>query len=564
MSGSSFIGGTLFLSPGDSFSQSGPSKIGNIVNNANLTQPIDDALATAAADAALPCTQSFTSLNLGNHATNTITGNVGVNVICVQDIVLNTATINLTGPAGAKFVLNIGGKLVLNGSSHILAGGGVQPADILYNLIGAGADVALTGGGGGANCCNSGLDGTLLAPQRKINLSPGLVNGQVISGMDISIVSGSSVRCAPSTGGCTPVTGVNTVTVNAQISEVQSNIIHACVLDSNGIPITASSQCSAAVECSSITTNPPPSCPPVTSSISSGFNGTSISTSNDIWFNANFSAKGIPFTGATIDFQNSSLKILSANGTFIYSVPDGQIVFSPSASCATTMFDGAKWITTVPLSGSDEILLSALGISAPADLKAVTVTWSGTFTASTGGISLSWKWGAAVYTTDITQAQYNNLGVKPAHSNTCVNDNSDHAGTPENVRSAVIGGARGGGGSNFTGSWSSTVSRHSVPRPAVKQQRKSGAADTRARPVLSPRLQRPSKRILAVTERDAMAMPSQPLYQSTPKEFLSRAELDVLRCSVLGSLFCTQGPNFKSGLKPVGCGESVSPRQFPV
>jgi hypothetical protein len=39
------------------------------------------------------------------------------------------------------------------------------------------------------------VDGTLLAPYRKIALSPGLVNGEIISGQNISIVSGSSVRC---------------------------------------------------------------------------------------------------------------------------------------------------------------------------------------------------------------------------------------------------------------------------------------------------------------------------------------------------------------------------------
>ena len=55
--------------------------------------------------------------------------------------------------------------------------------------------VVLSGGGGGTGCCKAIVDGTLLAPTRKIALSPGLVNGQVISGLDISIVSGSSVRC---------------------------------------------------------------------------------------------------------------------------------------------------------------------------------------------------------------------------------------------------------------------------------------------------------------------------------------------------------------------------------
>ena len=126
---------------------------------------------------------------------------------------------------------------------------GVRPKDVLYNVIGTGQDVAFTGGGGGVNCCASSVDGTLLAPQRKINLSPGLVNGQVISGLDISIVSGSSVRCPP---GCTPVSAINTITINAEISSSQSNtnIVHACVRNASGQVITATSTCSAKVECS--------------------------------------------------------------------------------------------------------------------------------------------------------------------------------------------------------------------------------------------------------------------------------------------------------------------------
>jgi hypothetical protein len=36
-------------------------------------------------------------------------------------------------------------------------------------------------------------------------------------------------------------------------------------------------------------------------------------------------------------------------------------------------------------------------------------------------------------------------------------NNSDQAGTPENFKQFVIGGARGGGGSNYTGSYSGTA-----------------------------------------------------------------------------------------------------------
>ena len=67
-------------------------------------------------------------------------------------------------------VFNVTGKLVLTGGGagpQIRVSGSVQPKDVLYNLIGTGADVAFSGGGGGLNCCAAILDATLLAPYRK-------------------------------------------------------------------------------------------------------------------------------------------------------------------------------------------------------------------------------------------------------------------------------------------------------------------------------------------------------------------------------------------------------------
>jgi hypothetical protein len=230
---------------------------------------------------------------------------------------------------------------------------------------------------------------------------------------------------------------------NANIITRTWKAIGACGLTATAIQIIT-------VQCCA------PECPPISSSIASGFNGTSISTANYVWFNANFSASGIPSSGATIQFRNSTITITSSQGNFVYAAPDGKIVFSPTASCATTTFDGSQWVTTVPIKGSDEILLSALGIKVPVDLKAANVTWNGDFSADVKGISVGWKWGAAVYTTNVTTANYNALGVKPAHTGACLYNDSNHAGTPENAEKSVTGGARGGGGSNFTGSWSGT------------------------------------------------------------------------------------------------------------
>jgi hypothetical protein len=83
------------------------------------------------------------------------------------------------------------------------------------------------------------------------------------------------------------------------------------------------------------------------------------------------------------------------------------------------------------------------------------VTWQGQFTSDTAGLAVNWQWAAAVYRRFGTD--YNGLGVKPVDDNHLSNyQNADHAGSPEVYLPYVTGGATGGGGSNFTGSLSST------------------------------------------------------------------------------------------------------------
>jgi uncharacterized repeat protein (TIGR01451 family) len=203
---------------------------------------------------------------------------------------------------------------------------------------------------------------------------------------------------------------------------------------------------------------------PVSGSIKSDFNGTSINSGSTIWFNSNLKVSGLSTTSPTvITFTNG--KILF-NGTS-FDVPDGTITFDPSANCGKTEYKADGWQTKMPVGGSDEVFISGLALpvaaSLPGGIKGV--TWSGDFSADQPGVSISWKWSAAVYTqfpagnpTTDPETYYNALGVKPAHTATCDYNNSDHAGTPELWKSFVVGGARGGGGSNFTGSWSATQS----------------------------------------------------------------------------------------------------------
>ncbi|MGO8928923.1 MAG: hypothetical protein ACLQU3_18805 [Limisphaerales bacterium] len=203
--GGEYLTGNVYLGTGATYQNSGVLVSGSIYYNQNLSAQIDAAYAAAALDAGLPCTQVFTTLD--GKSVTTIFGQHGLNVICVQNIVLHGTQIKLTGYSDTKFVFNVTGQFVLTGGGNgpqirVDTTVGLAPSDVLYNIIGTGQDVAFSGGGGGANCCAAIVDGTLLAPQRKINLSPGLVNGEVISGMDISIVSGSGVHCPP----CSPAT----------------------------------------------------------------------------------------------------------------------------------------------------------------------------------------------------------------------------------------------------------------------------------------------------------------------------------------------------------------------
>ncbi len=109
-----------------------------------------------------------------------------------------------------------------------------------------------------------------------------------------------------------------------------------------------------------------------------------------------------------------------------------------------------EWRVTVPESFSDNVLLGGGAFRVPATgLPGGTnpVTWSFDVTSNVGA-SVQWKWAAAVYTQFTTD--YNALGVAPSDAS------GTHAGVPSAFREFVVGGARGGGGSNFTGSYSGT------------------------------------------------------------------------------------------------------------
>jgi hypothetical protein len=203
-----------------------------------------------------------------------------------------------------------------------------------------------------------------------------------------------------------------------------------------------------------------------TSANGSNFNGNAIAAGNFIWFNAVVKVKGVDVSsGTTIELTGSTISFAAGATTYLLNVPDSVIEFSPAATEASTIFDGTTWITVVPSRFSQDVFLDGLSFQVPVGGLPGginPVTWSGRFSSSTPGATVEWQWGAAVYTQFSTDSAA--LGVKPVDGDKSnPYPNSDHAGTPENFKPFVTGGARGGGGSNWTGSYSGTSAAATCP-----------------------------------------------------------------------------------------------------
>jgi hypothetical protein len=199
---------------------------------------------------------------------------------------------------------------------------------------------------------------------------------------------------------------------------------------------------------------------PTVSVISSNFNGTAIPANDTIWFNSVMKVSGLGSAPVTVFVKAASVDFTDKLGNnYHVPMPDSVITFTPSASSAATAFDTAAnaWKTTVPSGLGGNTFLDGVALPLPNGLPGGTnpVNFTADFSTDTPGIKINWQWAAAAY--GQFGSDPGSLGVKPVDSNSAsAYQNSDHAGTPENFKTFVLGGARGGGGSNFTGSYSAT------------------------------------------------------------------------------------------------------------
>jgi uncharacterized repeat protein (TIGR01451 family) len=203
------------------------------------------------------------------------------------------------------------------------------------------------------------------------------------------------------------------------------------------------------------------------SAISSNFNGTKIAGGSCIWFNGVLQLVGnLPTGTRTVHFTNSMITFTANNTPYTIQVPDGTVEFGASGTATVTYNSATGWDTKTPVTGDnvflDGVMYKVPSGGLPGGIKPV--TWSGNFS-SDGPVQFNWQWAAAVYKSGACPASnpaddtyYNGLQVKPVHSNTLDNyNNGDQAGTPEHIKGYVTGGATGGGGSNYTGSYSGTA-----------------------------------------------------------------------------------------------------------
>ncbi len=192
----------------------------------------------------------------------------------------------------------------------------------------------------------------------------------------------------------------------------------------------------------------------VTNQICSSFNSQNEG-SGYVWFNAHLNCN--PGKACAFYCSNAIVTLSCADGkVYTFPVPNCQVNFT-NCSSGSCSYNGSSWSTEIPSAGDSECFLSGFGIPWQADFaNCHSVCWTGVFSCSTPGVSCNWQWSAACYNCDLSNCGA--INVKPCHDNPSGYQNGDHAGTPENCTSHCQPGACGGGGGNYTGSWSGTGS----------------------------------------------------------------------------------------------------------
>ena len=484
-SGGGTVYGTLYADPTAQIQLSGGSQF----TGGEHTQSMAAIQSAAAAEATtlngLTPTQTFGSIT----SSTTFTGNGGQNVIQINGQVNlgGASTLTIVGGPNDTFVFDISNQFQLSGGSNIVLNG-VSPNQVIWYLPGNGNQVQTTG--------NSNTAGIFFVPSGQIQISGGVHVSEFIAGQGITLHSAPVVKAFPACGPgqlaltCPASTGVVNEPYNSALVATGGEPPYTFSItmgalppvltlapstgDITGTPTTAgtfnftaqvvdsSGQAAGTVSqnCSINVTTTQYVCVIPPSGTAIGGSGTSwnkfTATSGDVvWINMHIGTpSGVPTnTVTTVQFTGMNFVL---NGVK-YGLPDGFLIFDPSAPATpTTTYNSAyspngAWTTTInPSDLSDEIFFDGQAVPVDSNITSggqANLTY--TTESTDNALSFSWQWSAAVYT---YWPDNNTANILPYHAGGL------HAGTPQNtqVQQSLIQGPRGGGGSNFTGSWSAT------------------------------------------------------------------------------------------------------------
>jgi hypothetical protein len=189
-----------------------------------------------------------------------------------------------------------------------------------------------------------------------------------------------------------------------------------------------------------------PGCP--TLSIGSNFNGTAVPAGDFIWFNAIMQK---PSSTGTVLLVGSTITFSFGGTNFDLHIPDSVISFGGAASATfsgpTAQHPNGLW--TIVSDFSANTFLGGFAWQVPAGGMpggVNPVNWNFPIFAPLND-NFAVQWAAAAYTPPFDMSAANVLAEDAGGL---------HAGVPRTYEANVVGGARGGGGSNFTGSLSPT------------------------------------------------------------------------------------------------------------
>lgn len=266
-------------------------------------------------------------------------------------------------------------------------------------------------------------------------------NGTTIQTGSINFTASASTMTETASGGALVPAGSDcTVTGSATLASFGSTVF----ININGQGTSpATVNCPAACQI-------PPSGTAIPGAAVSWNKFNTVGSGDVVWIHAHIGKPtGVPTTTVTDVFFTGVTFVL--NG-ITYSLPNGELIFDPTApTTPSTVFNSLTgWVTTLnPDNLSDEIFFDGNALPVDSNISGGgKATFNFTTSSNDLDLAFSWQWSAAVFT---FWPGNNAADILPYHD-------SDHAGTPENtaVQKSLIQGPRGGGGSNFTGSWSGT------------------------------------------------------------------------------------------------------------